>query len=226
EAVCDQHGADHQQEAQGQHDHGRVLVDEVGQRIGGQQHDGHGGYDGHHHDGHVFGHADGGQDRIDREDQVQQDDLEDGRADVVEDDVLLVLLQQIVRRGGVDRVVDLLRGLPQQEQAAGDQDQVAPGEGGVEGLAVEAQVEHGLSQADDPADGGQQAQTHDQGQADADAARALAVLGRELVGEDRDEDQVVDPQHDLHDHQSHEGRPGGGVAEERGYAFKHRVSRM
>uniref|UniRef100_A0A0N4ZGU8 LigA n=1 Tax=Parastrongyloides trichosuri TaxID=131310 RepID=A0A0N4ZGU8_PARTI len=222
EAVGDQHRADHQQEAQGQHDHSRVLVDEVGQRIGRQQHHGHGGDDGHHHDRHVLGHAHGRQDGVDREDQVQNDDLEDGCADVIDDDVLLVLLQQVVRRGGVDGVVDLLGGLPQQEETACDQDKVAPGEGGVEGLAVEAQVEHGLGQADDPADGGQQAQAHDQGQADADTARALTMFRGQLVRQDRNEDQVVDPQHHLHDHQGHKGRPGGRIGQQRGYALKHR----
>jgi hypothetical protein len=34
---------------------------------------------------------------------------------------------------GIDRVVDLLGRLPHQEQAAGDQDQVAPGEAVAEG---------------------------------------------------------------------------------------------
>ncbi|MNE27089.1 hypothetical protein D3C80_1204830 [compost metagenome] len=226
EAVGDQDGADHQQEAEGQHDHGRVLVDEVGQGVRGQQHDQDGDDHGDHHDRHVIGHADGGQDGVDREDQVQQDDLDDGRTDVVDDDVLLVLLQHVVRRGDVDGVVDFLGGFPHQEQTAGDQDQVAPAEGGVEALAVEAQVEDRRRQADDPADGGQQGQAHDQGQTDADPARALTMLGRQLVRQDRDEDQVVDAEDDFHDHEGHEGRPGGRIAQQGSYAFKHRGSRM
>ncbi|MNT24953.1 hypothetical protein D3C72_1604540 [compost metagenome] len=226
EAVGDQHCADHQQEAQGQHDDGRVLVDEVSQGVRGQQHDDDGDDHGHHHDRHVIGHADRRQDGVDREDQVQQDDLDDGRTDVVDDDVLLVLLQHVVRRGDVDGVVDFLGGFPHQEQTAGDQDQVAPAEGGIEALAMDAQVEDGRRQADDPADGGQQTQAHDQGQTNADAAGALAMLGRQLVRQDRDEDQVVDAEHDLHDHQGHKSRPGGGVAQQGGYAFKHRGSRL
>ncbi|MNN79536.1 hypothetical protein D3C81_1961890 [compost metagenome] len=91
---------------------------------------------------------------------------------------------------------------------------------------MEAQVEDGRGQADDPANGGQQGQTHDQGQADADAARALTMLGRQLVRQDRDEDQVVDAEHDFHHHQGHEGGPGGGVAQQGSYAFKHRGSRL
>jgi hypothetical protein len=224
EAVGDQHRADHQQEAQRQHDDGRILVDEVRQRVGGQQHAQHGEDDGDHHDRHVIGHADRGQDGVDREHQVQQDDLEDRRADVVDHDVLLVLLQKVVGRGRVDRVVDLLRRLPHQEQAAGDQDQVAPAEGGVEAFAGQAQVEDRRRQADDPADRRQQAQSHDQGQADADPARPLPVLGGQFVRQDGDEDQVVDPQHDLHDHQGDQGRPGGGVAENGAEAFEHWIS--
>ena len=64
------------------------------------------------------------------------------------------------------------------------------------------------------------------GRAQADAAGALAMLGRQLVRQDRDEDQVVDAEDDFHDHEGHEGRPGGRIAQQGSYAFKHRGSRM
>ena len=64
----------------------------------------------------------------------------------------------------IDLLVDLGGGLPDQEQAAGDQDQVAPGEGQFEHrLAVLAerpvpgQVEDRLGQADDEGQGREQA---------------------------------------------------------------------
>src|SRR5690606_29844127 len=108
------------------------------------------------------------------------DDLEDGRAHVVDDRVLRI--HHVVGRLGVDRVVDFLGRLPEEEQAAGDEDQVAPAEGGLErrlavrpGRTDQAEVEYRGGQADDPADGHQQGKTHDQGQADADAAGPLAL---------------------------------------------------
>ena len=74
----DQRHADHQQETQGQHDHGGVLVDEVRHRVRRQHH--HCDRDDHSrdHDRHVVGHADSRDDGVDRKDQVQQQDLEDG----------------------------------------------------------------------------------------------------------------------------------------------------
>ena len=80
---------------------------------------------------------------FDREDEVEQQDLEDRAAerdvDGVADDLVLVVL-------GIDGVVDLLRRLPDQEQAAGDQDKVAEGEAVAEGR------EQRRGHADDPGD--------------------------------------------------------------------------
>ena len=102
---------------------------------------------------------------------------------------------------GIDRVVDLLGRLPDQEEAAGDQDQVAPGE------AVPEGGEDGLGQPDDEGDGREQDEPHDQRRRDAEAARPDPVLGRQLVGQDRDEDEVVDAEHHLHRDQRHHAPP-------------------
>ncbi|RYF34632.1 MAG: DUF1810 family protein [Comamonadaceae bacterium] len=75
EAVGDEHGADHQEKAQRQHHHGRIAVDEVGQRFGRQEHDRDGHDDRDHHHRQVVGHADGRQDGVDREHHVEQHDL-------------------------------------------------------------------------------------------------------------------------------------------------------
>jgi hypothetical protein len=48
-------------------------------------------------------------------------------------------------------------------------------------------------------------------EADADAPCPLALVLRQLVGQDRDEDEVVDAEHHLHRDQGGERRPGGGV---------------
>ena len=82
--------------------------------------------------------------------------------------------------------------------------------------ALDAKVEDRRGEADDPADGGQKGQTHDQGQANPDTACALAMFGGQFVRQDRDEDQVVDAQNHLHHHQGDQSRPGGRVVEEGG----------
>ena len=135
---------------------------------------------------------------FDREDQVEQEYLEDRAAeayvDGLADDVVLVV-------GRIDGVVDLLGRLPDQEQAAGDQDQVAKREAVAEGR------EQRCGHADDPGDRREKQQPHDEGGADAEATGPHAVLGRQLVRQDRDEDQVIDAEHDLHGDQRDHGCP-------------------
>ena len=69
-------------------------------------------------------------------------------------------------------------------------------------------------QRDDEGDRAEQQQAQDQRAADADPARPGAVLLRQLVGQDRDEDEIVDAEHDLHHDQGDERRPGGGIGGE------------
>ncbi|MDR6232680.1 hypothetical protein QE440_000421 [Pseudomonas psychrotolerans] len=75
-------------------------------------------------------------------------------------------------------------------------------------------LDDGLGELDDPGHGAEQAQAHDQRQADAEAAGLLLLVGGQLVGEDGDEDQVVDAEHHFHDDQGGQGDPDGGVSGE------------
>ncbi len=77
--------------------------------------------DGRHHDPELIDHADGGNDGVQREDDVEQHDLDDDGRE---------------RGGGTspacaglafEAIVDLVRALCEEEQAAQDQDQVAAG---------------------------------------------------------------------------------------------------
>jgi hypothetical protein len=70
-----------------------------------------------------------------------------------------------------------------------------------------------VSQADDEGQGRQQRQTHDQRQRYPDPAHPGALMFRQLVRQDRDENQVVDAKHDLHHNQCDKRRPCGGIAE-------------
>ncbi len=72
------------------------------------------------------------------------------------DEILVVVV-------GIDVVVDFLGRLPDEEETAGDQDHVLPGE------AVAEEFEHRRRELDDPGDGAEQGEAHDEGKADADA---------------------------------------------------------
>ncbi len=65
----------------------------------------------------------------------------------------------------------------------------------------------GLRKLDDDRDRSKQAQAENKSQADADAPGCGLLMGRQLVGQNRDEDEVVDPEHDLHDDEGRQGRP-------------------
>ena len=202
EAVGDQHGADHQQEAEREHHDGRVVLDEVRERIGGYQHQPDRDHHGGDHDRQRARHADRGQDRIDREDNVEQHDLHDCRAEAQASGLGGAF---VVRRvAAVERVMNLLGRLPDQEQAARDQDQIAQREGRVERTvavdqrAVDAEIDQRRGQPDQPRDRRKQRQPQHQRQCDADPARARLPGGRQAVGENRDEHEIVDAEHHLH----------------------------
>ena len=164
----------------------------------------------------VVDHADGGDDGVEGEDEVDHGDLDEDGGE---------------RGGGIDAlgflvrfelVVDFGGGFPDEEEAAGEEDEVLPGdaedavmggggghhvpEGGVDG-----DFEEGALEAHDPADGGQEEEAHEHGEAEADEAGLGALGGGEAVDEDGDEDDVVDAEDDLEEGEGEEGGPGGGI---------------
>jgi hypothetical protein len=109
-----------------------VLLDEVADRLGGRyQHD-HRQDHRHRHDPDFIGHADCGDNAVDREHQVDDRDLRDHR------DEHRVHLGRGLALVAFQAAVDLVRGLVDQEQPAGGEDQVLARE------AVPEQVEQGL----------------------------------------------------------------------------------
>jgi hypothetical protein len=66
-------------------------------------------------------------------------------------------------------------------------------------------VEPGLDEAHHPRDREEEADPHQHREREAEAPRARALLLRELPGQDREEDQVVDPEDDLEEGQGQEG---------------------
>ena len=186
QAFGDQRQTDHQEEAQAQHDDGRMRVDEARERLGGKQHDAHRDHDGGHHDAKLVDHADGSDHGVEREHGVEHDDLRDdgGKAGV-----------GALAGGNVqlafDTLVQLHRRLGQQEEAAHQQNQVAPGE------RQRAEGNQGCGEFDEPGDDGEQAKTHDHGERQADKAGFVTLVRGEFVRQDGDEDQVVDAKDDL-----------------------------
>ena len=79
-AICDQGDADEEKEAKGEHLHGRMAVYKTADRPGEKHHEDHSQDDCRDHDGDVVDHTDGGDDRVEREDNIKKDDLDDNRA--------------------------------------------------------------------------------------------------------------------------------------------------
>jgi hypothetical protein len=77
ESFADQRDADQQQEAEGQHLHGRMTVDEIADRAGRKEHHHDGDHHGEHHHRQMLSHADSGNHRIEREHDIEQQDLDD-----------------------------------------------------------------------------------------------------------------------------------------------------
>ena len=117
-------------------------------------------------------------------------------------------VEHVRTRVRIHAVVNFLGRFPDQEKATSDEDQIPPGK------AVVEQLEHRGGQLNDDGDGAQQRQPQDERQPYPDAARAAALILRQLVREDRDEDEVVDPEHHLHGDERGKGGPGGRVDEE------------
>ena len=64
-----------------------------------------------------------------------------------------------------------------------------------------------FGQGHQPGDRGQQQQTHDHRQQQTGDTSTVALGGRQLFGEDSDENQVIDTQHQFDNHQRDETCP-------------------
>ena len=80
--------------------------------------------------------------------------------------------------------------------------------------AMLEQCERDCGQLCDPRDGAEQKQPHHQREQQPDALRARALRLRQAVAEDRNENQVIDAEHDFHHDQRDESGPGGGIDSE------------
>jgi hypothetical protein len=106
-----------------------------------------------------------------------------------------------------DVVVNLARALRDQEQTAAQQDQRPARH------LKTGQDEKWLGQPDDPGKREQEQNAHDHREGQPDLPRLLLFRGRELVGQDRDEGDVVDPENDFEEREGKKSDPGPRVRE-------------
>ena len=104
-----------------------------------------------------------------------------------------------------DLVVDLVGALGDQKEATPDEDEVTPRDGRPE------HREKGCGQAHDPREGEQQGHAADQSQGEAEKACPRLFGVRQARSQDRNENDVVDPENDFERGQGDERNPALGV---------------
>jgi hypothetical protein len=144
-------------------------------------------------------HADGRDHRVEREDDVEQEDLHDHAPE----------RRRRARRDvplhAFELLVDLVRALRQPEEASDQQNQIAAGD------LLPEHGEQRRGEPDDPGQGEQQRDADEHGEREPDASRPRLLLDRELARQNRDEHDVVDAEHDLERRQRRERDPDLGV---------------
>jgi Na+/H+-dicarboxylate symporter len=121
DSLCHEVGADQDEKAQGQHLDRWVPVHEVADRSGGHQHDAQRDHVRRDHDRYLIHHPDRGDDRVEREHDVDHHDLRDDGGQRS-----CSLLGGLAVFAPFDLFVDLVDCLGDEEQAADDQDQPRP----------------------------------------------------------------------------------------------------
>ncbi len=164
---------------------GGVAVDEAADGLGGDHHHANRYHDGGDHYGNLIHHADGRDHGVEGEHYVQKDDLHQDAAERRLDPGALVPLLAL------ELIVDLVGALAEQEEAAEDQDQVAPGD------LLPENREQRRGEPDDPAQGQEQQYACYQRDPEPQPPRKCLPVRGQLIRKDGNEDDVVDPEHDL-----------------------------
>jgi hypothetical protein len=158
-----------------------VFIHKIPDGFGRHQHHHHGENDGDRHDRDMFDQADRRNYRIQRKDDIQERDLNEHHPQAGSGGRGLAALDPL------QAVVDFVRGLGHEEQAAADQNQITPGH------AVAQDRHPGMGESHDPGNGKQESQARHHGQAQAHLACDGALMLGESTDEDGEKDNVVDP---------------------------------
>ena len=110
---------------------------------------------------------------------------------------------------GFHLAVNFMRRFGKQKHAAADQDDVAPG------YFYAENAKQGCREAHEPGQRGEHDHAEDERKGEANQTGAASLVLGEPGGEDRDENEIVDAEHDLERGQRHEGRPRIGVGQQR-----------
>ena len=186
----------HQQEAQTQHHHRRMLVHETRQRFRRQQHDRHRNNHSRHHDRQMVHHADRRDHRIQREDRIQHHDLQHHYPEAGIAFTVTIIVLPVFQP-----LMELCRRFEEQEYPPDQHDQITAGEG------VIHDGEQRFGQRDHPRDNGEQTQSHDQRQRETNQTRFITLFWRQLIRKDGDKHQVIDAENNLQHHQREQSYP-------------------
>ena len=192
ESLGDQIDANEHQERQRQHLDGGMAVHKGADRAGGEEHHQHGNDHCRDHDRDLIDHADCGNDGVERKDKVQQQNLRNNGGERGANSGFGMSCRTF------EFLVDLVRRLAHEEEPARDENQIAPRKTAPEdGEQLTREARH-------PGQRKEQQDTREHSQREADGASAGLLYGRQLTGEDRDENDVVYPKHNLQDGQGDE----------------------
>ena len=156
---------------------------EIPDRFGVGENDGEGRDDSESNDEEIRREAHGGDDRIERENHVEEHDLEDGRAERIGYVAAGMLVLQL------DHVVDFLHRFPEQEQPAGDENDIAPGERNT--------GEDRIGEVHQPISSGDESETRGQRDEQAEPAGLVTLVLGQARDDDGDDEHVVDAEDQL-----------------------------
>ena len=181
-----------------------MTVHEMADRAGERQH--HAQRDDHRGDHHpeLVRHAHRRDHRVERENDVEEQNLHDRPAERGD---LATARRMAV--GAFELLVNFHDALADQEQTAHQQNQA---------LARDRHLEHGqreqhLRQAHHPGDRAQQNHPRDQRQTEAELPRLVLLRQRQFARQDRNEDHIVDAEHDLQRREREERNPNLRISE-------------
>ena len=174
-----------------------MLPDKRAYRFRREDHDDDRHDHGNRHDGKMIGHPHRRHHRVEGKHDVDDRDLQNNAHQAGCRNCLAGRLLRFT----FHRVVNFGRCLRHQEKAAGEQQEVAPGD------LVLAEIEDGLRERHDPCGGGQKKQTGHNRCAEAEPPPELLLMGGQPRSEDRQENEIVDAENDLEDRQRCEACP-------------------
>ena len=190
--------ADEKEEGKREDLHRGMAADEAAYGSGKNHHEADRNHHGDDHDRDVIDHADGGDDGVERKDDVEHRDLyEDGPERRFGSPGIMFGLGM-----PFDLLVEFRRAFPEEEEASQNKDEILTRNG------MRSDRKEWLLQLHNPGDAEEQQYPGHHREGEAEKAGLCPLRFGQFVHEDGDKDDVVDSQHDLHDGERQQGDPG------------------